>query len=132
MKYLIIILVALVAASIVGCYSYYPDPETVFEELTIVKTETLSAALTGNPSHCKYWIEIYDDWTRKLEVGVYIREFGLSDYHHWKAHLLREKLELLEHGIDNDSKEEIQDLVSNISLTHRRMRYAFLHDLNQE
>ncbi len=126
----VLILVGLIVASGVGCFSYYPSPEVICEEMTIAKTEALSGALSGNKSHSKYWIDIYDDWTRKLEVGVYLRNLNLSEYHHWKAQLLREKLELLTHEIEDEEHEEIRRLVSDIHHTHRRMVDAYLRDLN--
>lgn len=125
-----LVLVGLIVASGVGCFSYYPSPEVICEEMTIAKTEALSGALSGNKSHSKYWIEIYDDWTRKLEVGVYLRKLKLSEYHHWKAQLLREKLELLAHEIEDEEHEEVRQLVSDIHHTHRRMVDAYLRDLN--
>ncbi|WP_339733618.1 permease [uncultured Gimesia sp.] len=126
----LLILVGLIISSGVGCFSFYPAPDVVCEEMTIAKTEALSGALSGNKSHSKYWIEIYDDWTRKLEVGVYLRKLNLSEYHHWKAQLLREKLELLEHEIEDEEHEEVRRLVSDIHHTHRRMVDAYLRDLN--
>ncbi|MEQ8856511.1 permease [Gimesia sp.] len=126
----ILILVGLIVASGVGCFSYYPSPDVVCEEMTIAKTEALSGALSGNVSHSKYWIDIYDDWTRKLEVGVYLRNLNLSEYHHWKAQLLREKLELLAHEIEDEEHEEIRRLVADIQHTHRRMVDAYLRDMN--
>ncbi|QDU07558.1 permease [Gimesia aquarii] len=126
----LLILVGLIIASGVGCFSYYPAPDVVFEEMGIAKTEALSGALSGNKSHSKYWIENYDDWTRKLEVGVYLRKWNLSEYHHWKALLLREKLELLEHEVEDEEQDEVRRLVSEIHHTHRRMADAYLRDLN--
>lgn len=126
----VLILVGLIVASGVGCFSYYPSPDVVCEEMTIAKTEALSGALSGNVSHSKYWIDIYDDWTRKLEVGVYLRNLKLSEYHHWKAQLLREKLELLAHEIEDEEHEEVRRLVADIQHTHRRMVDAYLRDMN--
>lgn len=126
-----LILVGLIVASGVGCFSYYPSPDVVCEEMVIAKTEALSGALSGNVSHTKYWIEIYDDWTRKLEVGVYLRRLKLSEYHHWKAKLVREKLELLSHEIEEEEEHEhVRRLVADINHTHRRMVDAYLRDMN--
>lgn len=123
-----IALLGLVAASIVGCYAYYPSPSEVFEEMRIVKGEALSAALSGDEVHAKYWIDVYDDWTRKLEVGVFLRDWRLSDYHHTRARLLREQIELLEHEIEHDDKQEIRRLIAKIDRTHVRLRRAFLEE----
>ncbi len=125
----LISLLGLVILSIAGCYAYYPPAEEVLDQMYIAKGEALSGALGGDVNHTKYWIEVYDDWSRKLEVGVYLRKWHLSDYHRWKARLLREQLELLEHEVEDNEKAEVQKLVSVISRTHQRLRYAFTEEL---
>jgi uncharacterized protein len=121
-------LAGLIAASIVGCYAYYPPPEEVLEEMSIVKAEALGGALSGDVTHATYWIDAYDDWSRKLEVGVYLRDWRLSDYHRWKARLLREKLELLQHEVEDHDMDEVRRLVADISRTHQRLRRAYLEE----
>lgn len=121
-------LAGLIAASIVGCYAYYPPPEEVLEEMSIVKAEALNGALSGDVTHATYWIDAYDDWSRKLEVGVYLRDWKLSDYHRWKARLLREKLELLQHEVEDHDMDEVRRLVADISRTHQRLRRAYLEE----
>lgn len=121
-------MVGLIAASIVGCYAYYPAPEEVLEEMSIVRAEALGGALGGDVSHAKYWIEAYDDWSRKLEVGVYLRDWRLSEYHRWKSRLLREKLELLQHEVENQDMDDVRRRVAEISRTHQRLRRAYLEE----
>ena len=123
-----IALLGLVAVSIVGCYSYYPPPEEVLEEMVIARTEALAAALSGDTVHSKYWLEIYDDWSRKLEVGTFLRDGKLSEYHRIKARILREQLELLEHEVEDQELDEIRRLVAHIGLTHRRLRVAYTEE----
>lgn len=120
-----IALLGLVAVSLVGCYAYYPPAEEVFEEMGIARAEALSAAMSGDTVHSKYWLEIYDDWTRKLEVGTYLRDWQLSDYHRAKARLLREQLELLEHEVEEQEQHEIRHLTARISATNHRLRRAW-------
>ncbi len=121
-------LLGLIGFSVVGCYAYYPPAEEVFDQMFIAKGEALSGALSRDVTHTKYWIEVYDDWSRKLEVGVYLRQWQLSDYHRWKARLLREQLELLEHEVEDDDQEEVKRLVSKIARTHQRLRFAFIEE----
>lgn len=123
-----IALVGLIALSVVGCYAYYPAPEAVLDEMTIAKTEALSAAIVGDAAQSAYWIEVYDDWTRKLEVGTFLRDWRLSDYHHLKSRLLREKLELLKHEVEAQEPESIRRLVADIGRTHLRLARAFRED----
>lgn len=122
-------LAGLVAISIVGCFAYYPAPDECLEAMTDTRIGALSAALSMDHTETKYWAERYDDWTRKLEVGAYLRNGELSEYHRWKARLVREKLEILEHEVEDGERDEVTKLISQISRSHNRMNYAFLEEL---
>ena len=122
-------LAGLVAFSIVGCFAYYPAPDECLEAMVDAKISALSGALAMNHTETKYWAERYDDWTRKLEVGAYLRHGELSDYHRWKARLIREQLELLEHEVEDKEREEVAHLVPKLSRSHNRMKRAFLQEL---
>lgn len=119
-------LVGLVVFSVAGCFAYYPPASEVFEEITIAKTEALSAGLSGEETHAEYWIDVYQEWTRKLEVGVFLREWELSEYQSWKARLIREQLEMLKHCVEDGETAEAKQWVSKIQRSHSRMRTAFL------
>ena len=120
-----LVLVTLVAVSVVGCYAYYPPPEVVLKEMFIAKGEALQSAMTGDVKHSTKWIKIYAEWSRKLEVGTFIRRGEVSDYHHWKARLLREQLELLEHEVEDGHNEQARAWVAKINRTHARLSRAF-------
>ena len=122
-------LAGLIAFSIVGCFAYYPAPDECLEAMVDTRISALSGAQTMNPTETKYWAERYDDWTRKLEVGAYLRHGELSDYHRWKARLVREQLELLEHEVEDNEKEEVSRLIPRIFRSHMRMKRAFLEEL---
>lgn len=121
-------LVGLVIFSVVGCYAYYPPASEVFEEIKIAKSEALSAGLSGDENHAEYWIDVFQEWTRKLEVGVFLRTGQLSDYQRWKARLVREHLEMLKHSVEDGEREEARQWVSKIQRSHRRLRGAFLNE----
>lgn len=121
-------LAGLVAFSIVGCFAWYPAPDECLEAMTDSRVAALSAALSLDHKETKYWAERYDDWTRKLEVGAWLRNRELSDYHRWKARLLREHLEVLEHEVEDGEREEVNRLVAKISRVHLRMRRAFTEE----
>lgn len=121
-------LVAVVAFSIVSCFAYYPAADEVFEEIRIARTEALSAALSGNHQHAAHWIAVWDDWTRKLQVGVYLREWKLSEYHCMKAKIVREKLELLEHESADHEMDEVRKLVAELGRASRRLQTAYLEE----
>lgn len=97
----VICIMGLVAFSIVGCYAYYPSPKETLEEMRIARTEVLTGASGGDYKAALLWIPVLDEWSRRLEVGAAIRNFELRPYQHTQAHLLREKLELLEHEIEH-------------------------------
>jgi len=121
-------LAGLVVLSVVGCFAYYPAPDDCLEAMTDARVEALSAALAMDHPATKYWAERYDDWTRKLEVGAWLRHRELSDYHRWKARLLREQLEGLEHEVEDGERGEVHQLTARISRTQARMRRAFTEE----
>jgi hypothetical protein len=124
------LLLGLFAFSVVGCYAYYPAPAEVFEEIYVAKGEALGSALAGEVEHCERWIEILDDWTRKLEVGVYLRRGELPEYQRARARLLRDQLELLEHEVQDGDREATRKLVSQIGKTLKRLQRAYLEELD--
>lgn len=122
-------LAGLVVLSIVGCFAYYPAPHECFEAMTDSRVGALSAAISMDHTETKYWAERYDDWTRKLEVGAYLRQGELSDYHRRKARLLREQLEILEHEVEDGERDEVSKLVAKISRSHNRLHHAFMEEM---
>jgi hypothetical protein len=122
-----VLLASLFAFSIVGCYAYYPPADEVFEEMRIARGEALGAALAGNVKECDHWMAVWDEWTRKLEVGVYLRTWGVSPYQHIKARILREKMEMLRHEVEEGDKAAIRQMIGQVEKAHRRMREAFLN-----
>jgi len=121
-------LAGLVALSIVGCFAYYPAPDECLEAMTDSRIGALSAALAMDHTETKYWAERYDDWTRKLEVGAWLRHRELSDYHRWKARLVREQLEVLEHEVEDGEREATTKLIVRISRSHNRLHRAFTEE----
>lgn len=120
-----IVLVGLVIFSGVGCYAYYPPADEVFAEIKGARVNALSP---GSVSHVVYNIDSYQEWTRKLEVGTFLRTGQLTDYQRWKARLVREQLEMLKHTVEDGEAEEARQWVSKIQRSHLRMREAFLKE----
>ena len=116
-------LLGLVLFSGVGCYAYYPPASEVFEEIDSARVNALSP---GSVSHVVYHIDAYQEWTRKLEVGTFLRSGQLTDYQRWKARLVREHLEMLKHCVEDGEHDEARAWVSKIQRSHNRMRAAFL------
>lgn len=123
-------LLVIVGCSIAGCYAYYPSPEESLEELNLAKTEALGAALSREFSHALHWIPICESWNRRLQVGTYLRHGHLSDYHRMKARVFRDKIELLEHMVeDQDPPEEIRRQVASTTRSFNRLAAAYREEL---
>ncbi len=122
-------LAGLFVLSLTGCFAYYPAPADSLEAMADTRIGALSAALTMDHAETKYWSERYDDWTRKLEVGAWLRQGSLSEYHRWKTRILREQLEALEHEVEDGDREAVVKLVGAISRSHRRMSRAYTEEV---
>lgn len=118
-------IIGLIGLSVFGCYVYYPPPSEIFEELRLVNAEVLSAASSRDWDTALYWIPIYDDWTRKLQVSMVLRGEGLTDYRRIKASILRDHLELLEHEVEDREVEESRAASLAVGRAYRRMRAAY-------
>lgn len=124
-------LAGLVALSVVACYAWYPTPRESLEEIRVVKSEVLSAALGGQIEHALQFLPAWDEWTRKLEVGYAIRNMELRPWQHMQAWLVRKKLEELEHELEHAREhghvhfEEIRPLVQDLERASSRMKRAF-------
>jgi uncharacterized protein len=119
-------LAGLVVFSIVGCYAYYPAKQEVFDEMSILRGEVLPAALSGDKKHAEHFLPVWADWTRRLEVGVFLREGGVSPYRRIKAKVFRDRLELLKHAVEEGDRDEAREYVMRVSDAYRRLRQAYL------
>jgi uncharacterized membrane protein YraQ (UPF0718 family) len=118
-------LLILIAVSVVGCYAYYPPLNEAFEQIENARTEALAAALSGDRKYAERWIPIYSDWVRKLQVGVYLRTWHLSDYQRATARAVEDKLELLDHELAAGDPDAVHALVADVSRAEERMRASF-------
>jgi uncharacterized membrane protein YraQ (UPF0718 family) len=121
----VIALLGLLAFSIVGCYAYYPPSSEVFEEMTILRAEVLTAATSGDRKHAEHFIPIWADWTRRLEVGAFLRAGSLSPYRRMKANVFRDRLEVLKHAVEEDDKVEVHEYVNKVAQAYSRMREVY-------
>jgi hypothetical protein len=118
-------LVGLVAASIFGCYLYYPPPTEIFAEMRVVNAEVVASTRSRDWDTAAYWIPIYEDWTRKLEVSLFLRGGDLSDYRRAKGNVVRDKLELLEHEVEDHEASEANKLATDVFRSFDRLRAAY-------
>jgi uncharacterized protein len=124
-----IALAGLVVLSGVGCYTYYPAPQEVFKEMYILRGEVLTAAMSGNAKHATHFIPIWDDWTRRLQVGIFLREGSVTPYRRMKAKVFRDRLEFLKHAVEEGDKEETREYIETADRAYNRMRRAYLGTL---
>ena len=122
-------LAAIVAFSVVGCYAYYPEPQETLEELSIANTEATVAALSGDRGSAEHWIPICESWSKRLVVGTYLRRFRVSDYHLQKATMYQNRLEELEHLVeDGEDREAIRRQALAVSRAYSLLTRAFRHE----
>jgi uncharacterized membrane protein YraQ (UPF0718 family) len=117
-------LLTVVALSAVGCYTYYPRAREAFKEIEIANAETLGSAIVGERTHAARWLTIYEDWIRKLQVGIYLRGGRLSKFQRLKAELLLDRLESLEHELAHDDRIAIRKLCTAIERSRSRLLTA--------
>lgn len=123
-----VILSGLAIISVVMCYAYYPAPKDAMKEIVFARTECLVAANTGEVEHAAYWLDVWDQWTRRLEVGVFLRHGGLRPYQRIQGQLLRDKLEMLEHELEEVpyDKSAAQEVVESLYGANQRYSQAFI------
>jgi uncharacterized membrane protein YraQ (UPF0718 family) len=116
----------IVAGSVVGCYAYYPEPGVALEELSSANVEAVTAAISGDAKRSLDWIPVCEGWNRRLVVGAYLRHGRVSDYHRAKSRLYQDRLEELEHTLeDGDPAEELSRLALDASRAFRYLSSAF-------
>lgn len=123
----VLTLLGLVVASVYGCFLYYPPPDQILAEIQAVNTNATAPLVQLDQSwdQAMYWIPIYEDWLRKLQVSCYLRGRELSDFHKMKIQVLQSQIELLEHEVEDQEVEESRALALKINLSKTRLLAAF-------
>ncbi|MEM1062072.1 MAG: permease, partial [Planctomycetota bacterium] len=85
-------LCVLVALSVVGCYTYYPPPDVVLEEMNYAKAEAVTG-WSSDAANTERWVGIYTDWVKRLQVGYFLRNGELDEFKRVKCRLLLDRLE---------------------------------------
>ena len=120
-----IALVGLVVLSGLGCYVYYPPPADTIEDMTMTKANYFVAIQTCDAAEAVKEIEVYDNLTRKLQVGHFLRNWELDEYQQTKAKVLRGRLEELKDLVEEGNFEGAKAMSMRVSNAHRRCREAF-------
>ncbi len=117
----------LIATSIVACFAYYPSPKECLEEIRLARAECLSGANSGQAEHALFWLPVWEDWSRRIEVGTFLRHGEVRPYQRMQGYLIRKKLELLEHELEHDPFElkETQNVVRDLLKADARWVRSF-------
>ena len=118
-------IVGLVALSVVGCYVFYPPPSETLEDMKYVKADALTEAISKDVENAVNSIARYDDLTRKLQVGYYLRHLSISEFQQARARVLRGCLEQLKDSVEAGEFDRVRELNTRIGEAHRRVREAF-------
>ncbi len=121
----ICVLLVAVALSIVGCYIVYPDAHEVFEDMRVVRADALCAALSGDKKQAERQLHIWDDLARKLEIGVYLRQWHITCDQRDSAKSLRRLLGELDDALDGRSQEKPKTVVALINVAYEKCRQAY-------
>jgi hypothetical protein len=118
-------ILGLIAISVVGCFVYYPAPDQTLEDMRYVKADALSYASAKDVEKAVKSIEAFDDLTRKLQVGYYMRTWHISEYQQAKAKLLRGRLEQLKDILEAQDLERVRPAITAVQNAHRRVTDSF-------
>ncbi|MEN1678414.1 MAG: permease [Planctomycetota bacterium] len=124
----VVAIAGLVVLSVVGCFIYFPPPKVTLEDMVNIKAEALVAANSKDVETAVKSIALYDDLTRRLQVGYYLRNLELSDFQQAKARALRGRLEQLKDVMEDGDFDRVRDLNARVSAAHRRLRDAFTEE----
>ena len=117
----------LVITSVVGCYLYYPAPKELLNyQLSGINTEAVVSAKTKQWEAAEKWIPYADDLSRRLEVGVFLRNGSVDEFKTANAKIYREKLDKLKAMVDSRNETQIDDKAMEVSAAYRKLREAFL------
>lgn len=121
------LIMGLVTLSGVMCYAFYPSREECLKEITFIRADALSGVTSGDYEHAKFWIPRWDEWSRRMEVGVYLRSGEITPYQRMQGFLLRQKLDLLEHELEHEhaDPDELRELVKELVDTNSRWITAY-------
>ncbi|MDY3556941.1 permease [Gemmata sp. JC717] len=121
-----IALLGLVAFSVVGAYLYYPDRRQCFEDMRAVHAEAVVAARTGKRDEAIRHLEHWDLLTRKLQVGVYIRDLAVTGEQAKASDDLREELEEVRDALIARDTDGAQARLPKLEAAYRACRAAYV------
>ena len=121
----VLVIVGLVAASVLGCYVYYPPPSETLAAMKFIRAEAISAVASRDKLTATRNLERYDELTRRLQVGYYLRNGALSEFQRSKCRVLRGWLERCKDKTEAEEFESAKEMSHPIFMAHSRCREAF-------
>jgi len=115
----------LVAASVAGTYLYYPPPNQLLPDMFTINTDCVLDSRNKKWEAAEKWITYADDLSRRLEVGVFLRNGSVDPFKSAKAKIYREKLDLLKQAVEQRDENDIEELAMEVSVAFQRLSDAF-------
>ena len=115
----------LVGVSIFGTYLYYPEPESLLDDLSAINASCVVAARTGDWEGVDKWVTYCDDLSRRLEVGVFLRTGNISEFKRAKASVYRDKLDELRDDIAVGQTSRTNEQAMELLQSYNQMSRAF-------
>lgn len=122
--------VGLIVTSIFGAYLYFPEPDSLLEDLSAINNNCVVAAKTGDWEAVDKWVVYCDDLSRRLEVGVFLRTGGISDFKRAKAKAYRDKLDELRDDIAVGQTARTNEQAMELYQTYLQLSAAFRDNPN--
>lgn len=121
----VVALLGLFAVSVAALYVYYPAPADTLAIIVRTRADALIAVRTRHREEAIRQIQLWDDLTRKLQVGAFIRSGKFDAAAGQHAEDVRERLEEVRDALLAGDTEGAIALVPAVEAAHRRCRDAY-------
>ena len=115
----------LLGVSVASCFVYYPAPKEVLADMDFFHAECVVSSRTKKWEQAEKWIQICDDLSRRLEIGIYLRQGEVDEFHSTTTQLYRETLDELRHSVEAKDPSRIREQTTEVRQAFVRMKKAF-------
>lgn len=120
-------IMGLITFSVIGAYIYYPRREFCLERMWSISAETRDLVRSGQVDESIRCLEQWDLIARQLQVGVYIRDFGVTPDQAKTVDDLREAIEVVRDDLRakkiDEARQRLDHVVFSGELTACRNSY---------
>lgn len=117
--------IGLIAASVAGTYLFYPAPNEMLAQMTTANADVVLCSKNQKWEAAEKWIPFADELSRRLEVGVFLRNGSVDEFKTAKAKTYREKLDRLKQAVEERDSNGIEKLAMDVSSAYLRLSEAF-------